>query len=615
MVKGGDTGTDEAVLSSRVEGLVKLGLEKYGEGDLVGALSEWEHALALKPGDGHASKYVQYVRDNFDLLEEQFQEARAVAAAAAAEGVPFVDEFTMGGVSALDDDEDAYEAFELGGNSEQQLTNWVEEASVDEGWVLGDFAPAEPLPPMPGQADPGMGLIAEGMAAVAGGEVGDGAAELARDASLRESFGIEDGIDMRAETAKPEADEADFGELNDMFDEPGPAAEAPAAAPSRELELDDDLEETVPGGEEPPPLPERPSLSDEVMAAIELGDEMSRDNAPVEPPPGTGVPADFDLSEVGRLDDGMRDDRIVEPDSVKEVRVTFHEVGTSEKTMPARPSYSDLQLPAELELGASGALAGTDPEDALEETVERDSMKGQWPAMLGGLDDDEEDEETRERSSIAGGLEIDSSTDRPPTVDPALQTHGVIVDEAMRDAPGDLDATREVPAIPEEGTDRPVEPDAMHMEAVAAQIDRDVDAGIPADEPPDGRTRRRVGALIERAEREFAAGHFPIAVAALDLALDEKPESAIAQKIVHRHRDLLLRIYESYIGDDTATPLVALPAHEIALQALDSRAAFLLSRIDGMLTFEEILDVAGMSRLEAYRHLCRLLLRGILEVR
>jgi hypothetical protein len=28
-----------------------------------------------------------------------------------------------------------------------------------------------------------------------------------------------------------------------------------------------------------------------------------------------------------------------------------------------------------------------------------------------------------------------------------------------------------------------------------------------------------------------------------------------------------------------------------------------------------VLDVSGMARLEAYRHLCRLLLRGILEVR
>ena len=54
---------------------------------------------------------------------------------------------------------------------------------------------------------------------------------------------------------------------------------------------------------------------------------------------------------------------------------------------------------------------------------------------------------------------------------------------------------------------------------------------------------------------------------------------------------------------------------DLATAELDSRSAFLLSRVDGNLTFEEILDVAGMTRLEAFRYLARLLLRGILEVR
>jgi hypothetical protein len=39
----------------------------------------------------------------------------------------------------------------------------------------------------------------------------------------------------------------------------------------------------------------------------------------------------------------------------------------------------------------------------------------------------------------------------------------------------------------------------------------------------------------------------------------------------------------------------------------------LLSRIDGTLTIDELLDVSGMPRLEAYRHLCQLYLRGILR--
>ena len=80
-------------------------------------------------------------------------------------------------------------------------------------------------------------------------------------------------------------------------------------------------------------------------------------------------------------------------------------------------------------------------------------------------------------------------------------------------------------------------------------------------------------------------------------------------------RDLLYRIYEGHIGDMTAVPLVAVPLHEIAAHALDHRTGFLLSRIDGMLTFEDILDVAGMPRMEAYQILSNLLRKGVIEVR
>ena len=46
---------------------------------------------------------------------------------------------------------------------------------------------------------------------------------------------------------------------------------------------------------------------------------------------------------------------------------------------------------------------------------------------------------------------------------------------------------------------------------------------------------------------------------------------------------------------------------------ISPRAAFLLSRVDGTLSLDEILDVSGMPRLEAYRYLCQLFLRGILR--
>ena len=61
------------------------------------------------------------------------------------------------------------------------------------------------------------------------------------------------------------------------------------------------------------------------------------------------------------------------------------------------------------------------------------------------------------------------------------------------------------------------------------------------------------------------------------------------------------------------TPQLARPLHELASAPISPRAAFLLSRIDGLLSIDEILDVCGMPRLEAYRYLCQLFLRGILR--
>jgi hypothetical protein len=58
-----------------------------------------------------------------------------------------------------------------------------------------------------------------------------------------------------------------------------------------------------------------------------------------------------------------------------------------------------------------------------------------------------------------------------------------------------------------------------------------------------------------------------------------------------------------------------MPMHELPREQIDNRAAFLLSRIDGNLSFEEILDVSGMPKLETVRHLARLIARGILTIR
>jgi hypothetical protein len=149
--------------------------------------------------------------------------------------------------------------------------------------------------------------------------------------------------------------------------------------------------------------------------------------------------------------------------------------------------------------------------------------------------------------------------------------------------------------------------------ARSAQILDEVDAEIPEAESKEDQTRRRIALLLERATTWSKAGELDKAVAAVDLALSEDPNSVLGQKLITRNKDTIVALFQGYLGDLDRMPQLARPLHELANAPISSRAAFLLSRIDGTLTIDELLDVSGMPRLEAYRHLCQLFLRGILR--
>jgi hypothetical protein len=695
---------EEAALAARVGALVDRGLERYGEGDLVGALSEWEHALALQPGSHKAEEYIRYVRDNFELLEEQFEEARLAAQSAAEAGLPVGQ---VGRGDARDDDaydeisfEDGYASLEIELAPLAPASVGRAGFDVDQGWGIHEIAAVAPLPPTPEAFDsPGLEVVGDGLAGVAGGEIGDGGAELARDAALRAPHARHEAARRGAARGepmtrgrddaggRPPADRAEFDDAltidldHDENEEPtrshrhrshdaGAGAGAGAGrgaaladsadddlaleidfgdseraqgAPSRAavaVELDDALmipgsdalaahddvglgpaglsgaaaarpgrsgigagrgaspsgetdEPTAPGGDQPPPLEERPSASDMAIAG-----HGRRPRADARPPAGGCAP------------------------------VTFRQAGTGEQTLPARPSATLLGIgdAFDFELGAGAQLIEDD--DEIGDTRERHGTPSWRAGAPLGADD------------LGGG------DDLLGLGDPGMP---VIIDDALAPADdvqtGQLVAIREEVPAPEPGEPallrnrdlpdgslddldeleysmrdhavitgaRPVSDlDALSMDVVAHQLAAELEAPPVGDPDP---IRHRVSALLDRAETEHAAGRHPLAVAALDLALNFAPDSAAAQKLIQNRRASLVRICEQYLGDLGSVPVVALPTHEIVRQQLDSRAAFLLSRIDGMLTFEEVLDVAGMSRLEAYRHLCRLLLRGVLEVR
>jgi hypothetical protein len=73
---------------------------------------------------------------------------------------------------------------------------------------------------------------------------------------------------------------------------------------------------------------------------------------------------------------------------------------------------------------------------------------------------------------------------------------------------------------------------------------------------------------------------------------------------------LATRAYELYLGDMRGVPRFGKTTPD-----LDSRSAFLLSRIDGSTCADDLLDVSGMPRLEALRVLARLVAGGVVVLR
>jgi hypothetical protein len=151
------------------------------------------------------------------------------------------------------------------------------------------------------------------------------------------------------------------------------------------------------------------------------------------------------------------------------------------------------------------------------------------------------------------------------------------------------------------------------IDARSAEILEQIDGGAPAIETREERTRRRITALLDRAAAWSRDADLDRAVTAVDLALSEDPNSALAQKLIHRNREAIMSAFQIFLGDLQRTPNLARPLHELGSAPISPRAAFLLSRVDGTLSLDEILDVSGMPRLEAYRYLCQLFLRGILR--
>jgi hypothetical protein len=142
--------------------------------------------------------------------------------------------------------------------------------------------------------------------------------------------------------------------------------------------------------------------------------------------------------------------------------------------------------------------------------------------------------------------------------------------------------------------------------------------------PPLPRSATRIPAARLAADDAFAesmlerlaAGDYEGARLAAHALLEYRPRDQDALDCAQIAESELRRLYATRLGSLTGVPYVAMgPDAILALPALDSRAGFLLSRVDGVTSVHDLVDAAFVPALEALRILSELFLRRVIAFR
>jgi hypothetical protein len=121
--------------------------------------------------------------------------------------------------------------------------------------------------------------------------------------------------------------------------------------------------------------------------------------------------------------------------------------------------------------------------------------------------------------------------------------------------------------------------------------------------------RLRASELVDRCRGQLERGNLEAAAASAEAALreGERAPSPGIPEVIGPARSLFETAFEALVGPPQGIPVPAMSSAALAGQELDHRAGFLLSHMDGDLTVDGLLDVAGMSRFEVFRILAGLL--------
>ena len=593
-----------------IDRLIEAGLTLYGQGDLDGALVQWERALAMDPENAQANSYVEYVRTNYALLTDDLNGETVSEAApfGIADDEPeYQIEIQPGEIRAVTPDPGAPLQFDpqdegwfidqetqaryggppaigLDGRPSQEMTLELE---ADEPPGTDDAPPPEPAR----RAEP------EG----AGVSFDDATREYQPNRARSEPYG---SISVEAppvagtsEDFGPEGTPG-FGSPHDFQTPPGFGSQA-TGVKQRDLGF-------VKAAPTPNPTATVTGLG------LPQPPRRAADPQPLPAPEPAGPPPielalDGDEPELSL----ETDEPPAEPSEAATIqRKPISEPDLDDDLIASLPSPRPAPIVPQIEIETP--LSGSRQTKPLSTTRDM-PLQTRAPAFSATSTRDLAPADTRPAVSQTSTQDFEVKTQQRNAAPPVITVEEPAITSAPTRDLGLREAAKHALADAPEGTRADVVLPFDPIDARAAEILEEIDDSAPQDEPKEDQTRRRISTLFEKAARWTGEGDLERAVAAVELALLEDPNSALAQKLIHRNRETIMTVFQAYLGDLDRTPQLARPLHELASAPISPRAAFLLSRIDGLLTIDEILDVCGMPRLEAYRYLCQLFLRGILR--
>jgi hypothetical protein len=112
--------------------------------------------------------------------------------------------------------------------------------------------------------------------------------------------------------------------------------------------------------------------------------------------------------------------------------------------------------------------------------------------------------------------------------------------------------------------------------------------------------------LMVRAREAFELGDFSGSLALVEQVLKRHPDHEGARAYLQRNEATLTKMYESKLGDLSRAPRQILRPDEVIWMNMHHRAGFVLSLVDGTLSYEDLVDVSGLRRLDAVRILADL---------